>query len=278
MAFYYKYILGLKEPDEMTEKIGNMEFGNVLHDVMCELYKPFVSQIVSKEALEQLKKDQPRIKSLVNDSFRNEMKIKGEIKGINALGLEAVKKYVYNLINADINRTPFVYLAGEQKFTAGLQLKKQEGNSAIGFQGTIDRLDKTDSELFIIDYKSGSQKGKQSAVPMEDLFDRFRKPDLDHAFQGMFYAWLTDSQEGGKAYEAYKLKPLLYYSKLSSPVHQIMIEKKEIVDYRDLLADFENKLNQLIGEIYNPAIPFAMTDKKTLVCENCPYYGLCYGV
>ncbi len=278
MAFYYKYILGLKEPDEMTEKVGNLEFGNVLHNVMCELYEPFVNQTVGKPELVALKKDQKRISSLVENHFREEMKIRGEISGINALGLEAVKKYVYNLLNADIERVPFEYLAGEKKYLASVELTCKDDVFICGLQGTIDRLDKTESDLHIIDYKSGRSQGGGRVVPLERLFERFRKPDVDHAFQVLFYTWLADKQDGGELYSSCNLKPLLYYAQLSEPVHEIKIEEKHIRDYRELLENFENRLSQLIGEIYNPEVPFEMTDKKSAVCENCPYYGLCFGV
>ena len=55
MKFYYRYVNGLKEPDEVTKDIDPAMLGEILHDVMKKLYSDFTgSNIVTPERIESI--------------------------------------------------------------------------------------------------------------------------------------------------------------------------------------------------------------------------------
>ena len=54
-------------------------------------------------------------------------------------------------------------------------------------------------------------------------------------------------------------------------------ETIEINDIRDFNDEMEERLSQLIGEIFEPTHPFKPTEDKT-TCKNCPYKRLCRSI
>ena len=52
------------------------------------------------------------------------------------------------------------------------------------------------------------------------------------------------------------------------------IGKDEIEDYRSVSAEFRPRLNEMISEIFDPAVPFDRAeDPKS--CAFCPFLELC---
>lgn len=276
MAFYYKYILGIKEPDEMLEQIGNMELGNVLHQAMCELYKPYMNREVVLADIESMLKQEDRILSAVHDAYQMEMKVsKLDVSGINALGIEAVINYVKGILQTDKKRAPFVYLEGEMYCTSVFRAVKGDAEINCGFHGTIDRLERDDSLLRVIDYKTGQAKNVAKNKAMSDFFERNRKNEGDHVFQILFYTWLIHRQDEGKAYAAYRLYPMIMYTRGNKIISGFALDDKKPDDYRDVMEAFEAELSELIHEIFSPAVPFHMTEVME-TCNTCPYFHMCH--
>ncbi|MGM0649460.1 MAG: PD-(D/E)XK nuclease family protein, partial [Bacteroidota bacterium] len=275
MAFYYKYILNIKEPDEMVEQIGQLELGNVLHEAMSKLYAPYLNNEIRADIIDAMLKDEQKLNKVVLDAFEKHMKTSADpMTGINAMGMEAVKIYVRGILQGDKKRLPFVYKGGEAYKEAVLLQKNDKQTKAWHFHGTIDRLEMSDNVLRVIDYKTG-KANKTEAKNLDDIFEQDRKKDYDHLLQILFYAWLVYSQDDTMDKQnAIQLYPLLVYARGGDAFQGVKSEGKQITDFRDLAAEFEQQLSQLIDNISNPDNPFRMTaDNKS--CENCPYRTIC---
>ena len=57
LKFYYQYVVRLPEPEEVKEEIDGVVFGNIFHDTLEELYKPYVGRVVEKNNIEKIQKD-----------------------------------------------------------------------------------------------------------------------------------------------------------------------------------------------------------------------------
>ena len=75
-----------------------------------------------------------------------------ELEG-DILAMQITKSYVRNILLYDMTRTPFVY-EGSECFVKRDLVVPDLG--AFHFLGYIDRLDKRDGKLNVIDYKTGS--------------------------------------------------------------------------------------------------------------------------
>ena len=59
----------------------------------------------------------------------------------------------------------------------------------------------------------------------------------------------------------------------------LLLENREVLNFREKLDDFRTRLVQLVEEILNPETTFNPTpnaSKTNSVCSNCPYFSLCY--
>jgi hypothetical protein len=55
----------------------------------------------------------------------------------------------------------------------------------------------------------------------------------------------------------------------------LKINKEYLADATPLFPEFENNLNSLLEEIFNPEGVFDQTDKEE-ACKICPFTGICY--
>ncbi|MEA1873387.1 MAG: PD-(D/E)XK nuclease family protein [Bacteroidota bacterium] len=275
MAFYYKYILGVREEDELVDQIGAMESGNVLHNSLKVLYDPYLNKSITHSDFDALIADKHRINEVIIEAWKGQMKKAGglEVTGLNALGIESVKIYVDRVLKLDQKCAPVRYLGGELELEKAFSVTIGEKQMQITLKGSIDHLDFANQVIRVMDYKTGGVK-TLGFKEMANLFMRERKSDLDYAFQVMFYAWLFMDHSDFNTYQDTPIMPLVLFTR-SNEVAQLSENKELVNDSRELLADWKDEMSALIAEILNPEKPFCMTSEKTH-CDYCPFQSLCY--
>ena len=135
--FYYKYVEGLIEPDEIDEdEVDNKVFGNIFHRAAELFYLGLASSdalttdgkgelkltrpiIVSKEQLEQALKDESLVYRLVDQAFREELfKVSAagyhpKYNGLQLINKEVIARYIRQLVEIDMRQAPFTILGLE---------------------------------------------------------------------------------------------------------------------------------------------------------------------
>ena len=132
--FYYKYVEGLIEPDEIDEdEVDNKVFGNIFHRAAELFYLGLASSdalttdgkgelkltrpiVVSKEQLEQALKDESLIYRLVDQAFREELfKVSAagyrpKYNGLQLINKEVIARYIRQLVTIDMRQDTFTIL------------------------------------------------------------------------------------------------------------------------------------------------------------------------
>jgi hypothetical protein len=140
--------------------------------------------------------------------------------------------------------------------------------------GTIDRVDRKDNEVRIIDYKTGKDK-----LDFESVASLFLRDDKDRkaAFQTFIYALLYKTNRSVTAADARIVPGLINRLNLFDDSFQfgLTLNKQHAYDINALLPEFEAHLKVLLEEIFNPTEVF---DQTTIVekCRYCPYQNICY--
>jgi acyl-CoA-binding protein len=142
----------------------------------------------------------------------------------------------------------------------------------VALGGVIDRLDRKDGVVRLIDYKTGKDTKKVKSVA--SLFDRDDKGRNKAAMQTMLYAYFYQTKHPENRLP---LKPGIFnikeiYNPKFNPFLQL--DGVEINDYRELAEEFEEGLSGLLGEIFDPEQPFDQTDKVEK-CVYCAYKEIC---
>ena len=276
LSYYFKYIVGFQEDDEVSEEVDARIFGKLFHTVMENIYRPFLNQIIQERTLDSLLNDAERLDKLLVDAFALHFFKTGntigpsKITGRNRLVYEVIKKMAIQTLSYDRKRVPFKIEGIEQEVSAMIPVF--QGSKSVRIGGIIDRIDSLSGDIEIIDYKTGTTL--HDFYSLSELFDKESKKRNKAAFQTLVYGCIWDKMhpETGALYPSiYALKKIFQQEN-----HRILIKENgnREVKYHDVKEEFEPFLISLLEEIFNPTIPFYQTTVEDH-CLYCPFNTIC---
>lgn len=255
LGFYSDKILGVKESDRLEEEVAANTMGIAVHAVLENLYKPLVGQLLTPVDLQSMI---PQIPSAMEVEFRKEFRKGSFDRGKNLIVFEVAKRFVQNQIEMDLQSLQ----DGREILLVGLEerLEMQYTAPDLGYKvkikGFIDRIDRIDGQLRIIDYKTGG--AKQSDLNIVDWESLIDKADHLKAIQVLIYALLAKAngydlpvQAGIISFKNFQAGFMPFGKKESSRARKA---NTSIDD--EILESFSAQLNQLILELMDPSIPF----------------------
>lgn len=256
LDFYNRYVLGVKETDEVEETVAANTLGTVIHDTLEELYKtgsdhPYVlSKIQLEKMLSQYEVE-------IKKQFINHYHAEALASGKNLITFEVAKQYVRNFIKSEIRSVENnkIEICSLEKL-----LKREVVVPGLHFpiflKGKVDRIDRFDGTLRIIDYKTGKAEKKDvEIINWEELTQDYK---YAKAFQILCYAYMNAVENpaaecwaGIISFKNMKAGFLPFATKENS------YGKNRIQEISPkTLTDFKDQLEKLILEICNPEIPF----------------------
>ena len=273
LKFYYQYVVRLPEPEEVKEEIDGVVFGNIFHDTLEELYKPYVGRVVEKSNIEKIQKDRVWLENEVTKQIaihylKKKLPLKGEIKleGKTLLIFENAITYLRQLLKIDKDLAPFTVVSLEQRYKRWI--KAVDNQICVG--GMIDRVDRADGVTRVLDYKTGNVKTTKFSK-VEDLFVRDAKEPKKEILQALIYSWGLATETNAAAIQAaiYPLRSLFAENFTAA----VKMNYKDFF-FDEVAEEFEVELAGLVAEIFSEQNVFAQTehDKK---CEYCAYRGIC---
>ncbi len=191
MDFYYKYVLGIRETDEVEETIAANTLGTVIHNALETFYKPLEGSFLTVEEIKEMKN---KINSELREQFRNEYSDLDITQGKNLLIFEVAKRYILNFLNAEervLNKgSRLKILSIESNLKTEFQIP--ELGFPIYIKGKVDRIDELDGQLRIIDYKTG--KVTRNDVVLMDWDTITEDYKYSKAFQILAYAYMRHNE------------------------------------------------------------------------------------
>ncbi|MEO5571784.1 MAG: PD-(D/E)XK nuclease family protein [Bacteroidia bacterium] len=257
LQFYFRYIAGIKEKDEIEENIEADVFGKILHGAMQQLYGD-----VQKITSEKIKELLLQVDDAVSESFIKEFPHAAtELEGKNYLLKQVILQLVKNILEADSDIAPFEINELEKTFS--INFKYNDEHNDVLLKGVFDRVDSENGFVRIVDYKTGKDELNSKKGFEEILSD----PKYKATFQLYFYSYIYKHLHHDK-----KLKAGIYRMKSISDGISYLNDGEEIKDIK--IQEFESFLKNLIVEIMNPVIRFSQTEDEKR-CEYCPYKEIC---
>ncbi|MGM0530184.1 MAG: PD-(D/E)XK nuclease family protein [Bacteroidota bacterium] len=275
LQFYYRYIAGLKEPEEVTENVDLPLFGSLLHKAIQLLYEPYrqnKSRITSEE-LKKMERNDDLIEARIMEAFREEYfsdfpaDKKINLSGKNLLIKDIIYQYIKQFLKVEQNFAPFLPLVLETSCQTSVNFGVDGEEKSVVIKGDIDRVDENGSGVRIIDYKTGQPKQSFKDVP--SLFEKYGN---HAALQALIYSRMyNEAHDPSK-----KIVPGLYFFRR---IYQddfdwsVKMNKKPIV-YDEIKVELEEYLQGLLNEIFDPGETFTQTDDLN-TCRFCPYAKIC---
>lgn len=263
LKFYFSRILGLRSTDEMKDTLEVSELGTLLHETLEMLYKPFLNKKVHPEDVKQMEIDCPFVLDAV---IARLFEHKDFEVGMNVLMKEVALDYLRRFLASEkaiCTQHSIEILGLETALSA--EVAGPHGQQLI--KGIVDRIDRFDGTLRVLDYKTGNFTPKE--VQILDLELDLLDPNKGKAFQLLTYAWLYK-----KCYpEASEIESgIVSFRKLTAGVGTLSVPNG-VID-QTTFADFEAILTQILYDIYNATEPIKQTE-DTKQCQKCDFNSIC---
>ncbi|QDP84047.1 PD-(D/E)XK nuclease family protein [Chryseobacterium sp. SNU WT5] len=194
--FYLNKILGTRETSEIEEELSQRSYGNLVHYALQIIYEKNIGKLLTVNDLtysnENLVKvlDQAIIKLNHQTDFYE--------KGMNYIHKSIAERVVRTIIEfdkkliSDGNKLEILNVEG--KFESIDYFLNEDRTDKVAFFGFIDRIDRLNGELRIIDYKTAKTKNLVIKTPKkvedeEKLEALFFRDDYKQAMQLSVYAY-----------------------------------------------------------------------------------------
>ena len=264
LKYYLRYIVKLEEKDEISENVDDSTLGNIFHQTLQTIYLKFENNEISANAISLHLKD---VEHILKDSFKNNFENGNAEQGKNLLTLKVAENLIKTFLKKEIseinhgNKITILHL--EKQFEYMLSLP--ESNTPVLLKGIIDRIDKFNNTIRIIDYKTGNVDPK--ILKIKDFEILFTNGKYEKAVQLLFYQYLFSKSNSQKEI----LTGIVSFKKLSEYIIQLKDETENSVGLMNL---FEEGICNLLELIINPDYAFCQTDDFKN-CIYCSFKNIC---
>ena len=255
IRFYNNSILRISETEELEESMTYQSLGTAIHNALEELYEPYVGKELTIGGLEKMLKNH---KEILTIHFEKKLGKDSHKTGKNLLIFTASAYSIKRVIEADkkdIVGGSTIELLGLEEYRK-ITRKFAGIEHPISFHGVIDRIDRKDGVLRILDYKTGKTEPKE--LRPKEITDCLCDAAFSKSFQVMFYSMLWSEGNQSTLFKA----GVISVKNMSAGVLYLTLgtdTKRTDLDITDLDV-FEKHLEQMVIEIYNPEIPFKEAD------------------
>lgn len=286
LSFYYYSVVGLREDDsDNYGEIDSRGFGDIFHLAAQIIYDDLKGQkqTIEKSDLSNLLKHPEYLERIVDKAIAEVFRkrnIKQQIKFENMNGLQLINRrviidYIKQLLNIDMQYAPFQIVKTEETVSMSMPPTGCLQRSIL-LSGQIDRIDKRDGKLRVVDYKTG-HKMVNNMPSVHDIFTGEMVGDhSDYFFQSMLYSVILreDKQRNPMVLPVSPALLYIQHSRADNYDPIIKIADEPIDDIHKYQDEFMKELEALLADIFDPAKPFSPTDEQKR-CQTCPYKKLC---
>jgi len=260
ISFLKNHVLKLEEEDEIIEGLPSRIMGTIIHNTLESLYKPYVNKTIELADISFFKKI---YKKKALHELQNALSSTGPLHGKKHIAFQVILKNINDIINIDKQLLEqgkkIEILALEEKFKHPVRIFNKE----VYIIGYVDRIDKVDGKLRIIDYKTGKVDPDKLKIKPNQWEENFHflleDSKYDKLFQLFTYAWLYHKANPDKF--THFSAGIISSRKYKGGLHQIKLDNSPFIPFETMSA-FEETLVKLFEEIFDPSTAFIQ--KKTV--------------
>ena len=273
LRYCYSQVLRISKEEDLDNDLDASQLGTCIHNVLQKIYTPYVGRAVEVGGLKQALADLPQ---LMEAEFREYYLHGRDTEGRNRFYHSVAETQLRNLLQKEIalleQGHTLEMVAVERMIEPPYLLGQTPDGIPLRLRGKVDRIDRLDGRLRVIDYKTGHLDDKEIAYSSTPN----RNGEVvvpGKWFQLMCYALLY-SRSGQWTVDSGQLSAGIYPLRhLQSDVRLASWDGSTDIAPA-MLDDFEGLLRDLYLELLNPDIPFRAATRKE-ACRYCDVHSFC---
>ena len=259
LQFYFKYVLGLKERDDLLEAPEAKHIGTFIHELLEETFSLFLGKrpVIDRKFCNYFFKrmEEEFSRKVANRMRSDSILLKGIIKArLNKFLEYEQSRAVANIICLEDNRK------GSMDF---------KGRS-VSFAYTVDRVDELDDgSIVVIDYKTGGSNIAPKSLKFLKNIEMSRasvKENIRSLQMPIYYYFIE------KEYPKKDINAVLYNIR---DLNEKYFITKDDYPFKDDVNNICFKaLSFIFEEIFDESVNFE-PDKDEQRCQYCSFSGMC---
>lgn len=251
--FYLSKILNTSETDEIEEELSVKNYGNLVHYTLQEVYEVIKGKVLKESDLRDLIEAIDQYIDVAIEKLKHQPEFYE--KGMNYIHKAIAKKVIENVLNHDLelvkqgNKLEIIDI--ERRFE-NIDFYLGE-NDKISFLGFIDRIDRLNGTLRIIDYKTARIKNLNVKIDDDNVEEYFHNGERKQALQLCIYHYVVQHL------------PEFWGFPIETGIWSFADARKGMVPLQFDKGDINDAMRSvksLILEILNPEINFVETIKS----------------
>ncbi|KMQ61431.1 hypothetical protein ACM46_15525 [Chryseobacterium angstadtii] len=245
--FYLSKILKTSETDEIEEELSVKNYGNLVHYSLQEVYEILKGKVLKEKDLQNSIKDIDQYINVAIEKLKHQPEFYE--KGMNYIHRAIAKKVIENVLTHDLE------LVKSGNSLEILDIEKRfenvdfylDPNDKISFFGFIDRIDRLNGTLRIIDYKTAKIKNLTVKIDENNIDDYFHNSERKQALQLCIYHYVVQNL------------PEFWGLPIETGIWSFAEAKKGVVSLqfdKGNIDDAMESVKNLILEILNPDLSF----------------------
>ncbi|AZA57687.1 PD-(D/E)XK nuclease family protein [Chryseobacterium shandongense] len=245
--FYLSKILNTSETDEIEEELSVKNYGNLVHYSLQEVYEALKGKALKENDLKNSIKAIDHFIEVAIDKLKHQPEFYE--KGMNFIHRAIAKKVIQTILSHDLelvkNGNTLEIIDIEKRFE-GVDFYLNETDKILFF-GFIDRIDRLNGTLRIIDYKTAKIKNLVVKIDEDKIEEYFHNSDRKQALQLCIYQYVVENL------------PEFWGMPVETGIWSFAEAKKGVVSLqfeKGTIEDAMKSVKSLIEEILNPDINF----------------------
>ncbi|MDC8103669.1 PD-(D/E)XK nuclease family protein [Chryseobacterium sp. PTM-20240506] len=193
--FYLSKILNTSETDEIEEELSVKNYGNLVHYSLQEIYEVLKGKILKENDLKESIKAIDQYIDIAIEKLKHQPEFYE--KGMNFIHKAIAKKVIESILTYDLDLVKsgnkLEIIAIERRFENVDFYLDDITKDKVSFFGFIDRIDRLNGTVRIIDYKTAKIKNLIVKIDADNVDAYFHNSDRKQALQLCIYQYVIQS-------------------------------------------------------------------------------------
>jgi len=294
LQFYFHYVQGLNDDNELSDFMDNGTFGTIVHDTLNDCYDSQQVKgregLIDKPYLEFFRKSKLR-DAVVRNIKKTYLRVPEDqldlddqpLRGEPFMLIDTIESYVKFVLDYDMDlidsQGPFSVLECEETHN---MLSMEMGGERFNFTYKPDRIDRlADGTVRMVDYKTGKDETTftHHQPGLQDLFDcciASRRKAILQLFL-YCYAYMEEHREVASVMPViYKLASMKESGVFWKGPKRGSSRQQYVFTREDAIAqEFIAQMGSLIKSLYEDGFEQVPEDSKSNCCNYCRFIDFC---